>query len=58
MTIEERYADDPDLLTFYRKKLLEPGWAGELDTVEMAYIKSELRRSSLAQEKMGLPSFG
>jgi len=46
MTLEERYADDLGLLSFYKKKLLEPGWAGELDTVELAYIKSQLRQSA------------
>jgi hypothetical protein len=53
MTLEERYADDPDLLSFYRKKLLEPGWAGELDAVELAYIKSELRRSASLRRRWG-----
>jgi hypothetical protein len=53
MKLAERYADDPDLLSFYRKKLLEPGWAGELDTVEMAYIKSELRRSASLRRRWG-----
>lgn len=45
MLLEERYAKDPDLLQFYKKKLLIPGWAGELDHVELDYIKSQLRRS-------------
>jgi len=27
---EEEYANDPELLAFYKKKLLVPGWAGEL----------------------------
>jgi hypothetical protein len=53
MTLEERYADNPDLLSFYRKKLLEPGWAGELDSVELAYIKSELRQSASLRRKWG-----
>ena len=53
MTLEERYADDPDLLSFYRKKLLEPGWAGELDSVEMAYIRSELRLSASLRRRWG-----
>ena len=30
MSLEERYARDPQLLAFYRKRLLEPGWAGDL----------------------------
>jgi len=53
MTIEERYADDPDLLSFYRKKLLGPGWAGELDSVELVYIKSELRWSASLRRRWG-----
>ena len=53
MTLEERYADDLDLLSFYKKKLLEPGWAGELDPVELAYIRSELRRSASLRRKWG-----
>ena len=53
MTLEERYSDDPDLLSFYRKKLLELGWAGELDSVELAYIKSELRWSASLRRRWG-----
>ncbi len=54
MTLEKRYAADvPDLLAFYRKKLLEPRWAGELDSVELAYIKSELRRSASLRRRWG-----
>jgi hypothetical protein len=53
MKLEERYADDPDLLSFYRKKLLEPGWAGELDAVELSYVKSELRRSASLRRRWG-----
>ena len=53
MTLEERYADDLDLLSFYRKKLLELGWAGELDSVELAYIRSELRQSASLRRRWG-----
>ena len=45
MTLEQRYIGDPELLEFYKKKLLQPGWAGELDAVELAYMKSQLKRS-------------
>lgn len=45
MTLEERYRDDPGLLEFYIRKLLIPGWPGELDDVELAYIKSQLKIS-------------
>ena len=41
-TLEERYRDDPGLLQFYKKKLLIPGWAGELDKEELSYIKKKL----------------
>ena len=53
MTLEERYAGDSRLLDFYKRKLLEPGWAGELDYVELAYIKSELRQSSSLKRRWG-----
>jgi len=33
MTLDERYANDPWTLELYKEKLLEPGWAGELDGV-------------------------
>lgn len=45
MTLEERYASDSWTLEFYREKLLEPGWAGDLDSVELEYIKSNLKQS-------------
>ena len=45
MSLEEQHANDPELLEFYKQKLLEPGWAGELDPNELAYLKSQLRRS-------------
>ena len=46
MSLEEKYARDPQLLAFYRKRLLEPGWAGDLGPDELAHIKSELRQSA------------
>jgi len=52
-TLEERYADDPGFLEFYREKLLEPGWAGDLDDVELQYIKSELRKSPSLRRRWG-----
>ncbi len=36
----ERYKTDSGLLCFYRKKLLERGWAGATDAVETAYIQA------------------
>ena len=53
MSLEERYAHDPDLLAFYRKRLLEPGWAGELSPDELAYIKAELRQSASLRRRWG-----
>jgi hypothetical protein len=53
MTLEERYATDPWLLEYYRKSLLEPGWAGDLDNVEFEYIKSELMKSRLLKRRWG-----
>jgi hypothetical protein len=53
MTLEERYATDPWLLEYYRKSLLEPGWAGELDNVELAYVKSKLMKSRSLKRRWG-----
>ena len=53
MSLEERYADDSEFLEVNMENLLEPGWAGELDPVELAYIKSQLRQSSLLRRHWG-----
>ena len=53
MTLEERYKNDPWLLELYKEKLLEAGWAGELDDVELEYIKSELQKSPSLRRKWG-----
>ena len=53
MTLQERYADNPGLLRFYEDKLLQSGWAGELDDVELAYIKFYLRQSPSLKRKWG-----
>jgi hypothetical protein len=53
MSLEERYPRDPQLLAFYRKRLLEPGWAGELNPDELAYVKSELRQSASLRRRWG-----
>lgn len=37
----------------YDKRLLEPGWAGELNPDEFYYIKSELRRAASLRRKWG-----
>jgi hypothetical protein len=53
MTLEERYTGDPKILKFYKKKLLQPGWAGELSSLELAYIKSQLKRSPSLKRRWG-----
>jgi hypothetical protein len=53
MTLEERYANDPWQLELYREKLLEPGWAGDVDDVELDYIKCELRKSASLRRRWG-----
>ena len=53
MTLQDRHANSPWLLKFYEEGLLEPGWAGELDDVELEYIKSELRRSRALRRRWG-----
>jgi len=53
-TLEERYASDPSLLEFYKKKLLEPGWAGGLRRYELEYIKSQLRQAPSLKRRWGV----
>jgi hypothetical protein len=53
MSLEEEYANDPKLLKFYQEGLLEPGWAGELSRNELAYIKSELKKSPSLKRRWG-----
>jgi len=53
MTLEERYADASWLLELYKEKLLEPGWAGELDRVELEYIKGCLKKSASLRRRWG-----
>jgi hypothetical protein len=36
--LARRYKGDPDLLAFYRRRLLQKGWAGNIDDVEAAYM--------------------
>ena len=50
-TLEERYREDPDLLQFYKRNLLVPGWAGELDKEELAYVKEKLFRDRRLRAK-------
>ena len=37
----------------FNKKLLEPGWAGELSGYELVFIKSQLRSLSPLRQKWG-----
>ena len=53
MSLQERYANNPQLLAFYEKKLLIPGWAGELHPDELAYIKSQLQGSPSLKRRWG-----
>jgi len=53
MSLEERYAKAPELLQFYKKKTLIPGWAGELSRDGLEYIKSHLRESPSLKWKWG-----
>lgn len=53
MTLEERYRDDLVLLELYKRELLIPGWAGELDNVEFAYVKLQLKLSLTLRRRWG-----
>ena len=44
---------DPKLHDFCARKLLEPGWAGEVDSAELAYIKSHLQQSATLRRRWG-----
>jgi hypothetical protein len=46
-SLDEEYASDPVLLRIYKKNLLIPGWAGEVDDIEAAYIARHLNKSPL-----------
>ena len=51
--LEELYKGDPELLAMYKANLLVPGWAGEITTYELAYIKSELKKSARLRRMWG-----
>lgn len=53
MSLKSKYASEPELLSFYRKKLLDPGWAGELSPDELAHIKSQLKQSASLKRRWG-----
>jgi hypothetical protein len=53
LTLDQRYTNDPDLLAFYKRKLLAVGWAGATDSVERQFIWRERRR--LGRKQRGRP---
>jgi len=53
ISLEEEYANDPESLKFYQENLIEPGWAGELTRNELAYIKSQLKKSPSLKRRWG-----
>lgn len=38
MSLEQTYAEDKELLDFYKNNLIIPGWAGEVNDDEAEYI--------------------
>ena len=53
MSLEQQHVNDPEILKLYQENLIEPGWAGELDDDELAYIKSQLRKSPSLRRRWG-----
>jgi len=53
MSLEERYIDAPQFFEFDQKKLLIPGWAGELSPDEFAYAKCQLRQFRSLKRRWG-----
>lgn len=49
--LNTRYASDPDLLAFYRRRLLVRGWAGDADAVEKAYSQAHAEWARGAAER-------
>jgi hypothetical protein len=45
--------NDPALEGLYRKKLLEPGWAGELTIAEAEYIAKHLAKDAKLRRQWG-----
>ena len=50
--LARRYKGDPDLLAFYRRNLLQQGWAGATDDVEKAYMLAHARWYKALVERM------
>ena len=53
MSLEQTYAKDKPLLKFYKAKLLEPGWAGELNNEEYNYIRENLKANPHLKTRWG-----
>jgi hypothetical protein len=53
VSFKELYDNAPRLLDYYKQKLLEPGWAGELSPNEFMYIKSQLKQSPSLRRHWG-----
>jgi len=52
-SLDKRYDGDPTLGSFYKDKLLEVGWAGELDKVELEYIMENLKKDKRLRSRWG-----
>ena len=44
----------PELSEFYRRKLLIPGWAGDLSPEELAFIKDALKKDRRLRSKWAM----
>ena len=53
MSLAITYTKDKPLLKFYKRKLLEPGWAGELNIEEYDYIRAQLKEEPALKTKWG-----
>jgi len=50
-------ADDPELHDMYSRKLLIPGWAGEVTDAEAQYIGEQLSKSAKLRQAWGVRRF-
>jgi len=53
MTLKESYKGDSELPELYKRKLIGPGWAGDLSPDEFVYIKSQLKQSRSLKRRWG-----
>lgn len=49
--------DDPALHDMYKRKLLIPGWAGEVTDLEARYIAEQLTKSSKLRQAWGVRQY-